>query len=390
MGGELMQLLYDHQIFTWQDYGGISRYFCELMSRFTSDPGIGFRLALRYSQNEHLQQHPELNRVWTNRNVFFSDSRFFSGLQKKMHVNVLNHLFNNQRESVKLLKSQDFDLFHPTYYDLYFLRHLENKPYVLTVYDMIHEVFPDHFGRKDSIQSRKKMLADNAEQIIAISENTKKDIIHYLDIPEDRIQVIYLADSLSGRINADHPTVPCTMNVPEKYLLFVGNRSGYKNFSFLLEALAPVFKKNGKVHLICAGGGAFLKSEREMMRTMNLSTRVHPYPADDETLWFLYKHAYAFVFPSLYEGFGIPVLEAFSSGCPALLSDTSSLPEVGGDAAVYFDPADRDSLTDAIDRILSDEIFRDEMVLKGEKRSKLFSWEKTAEMTKTVYETATE
>jgi len=380
-----MKLLYDHQIFTWQNYGGISRYFCELMYQFTPGPGINFRLALRYSQNEHLYQNPQLNRFWTHRNDFFSNSRFFSTLQKKIHVNALNHIFNNQHESVKQLKAQDFDLFHPTYYDPYFLKHLGKKPYILTIYDMIHEIFRDTFDKNDLMRNWKKTLANNAQQIIAISDNTKKDIVKYLDIPEDKIQVIYLAESLSLTKNADPSNVPSSMRVPEKYLLFVGNRSGYKNFTFLLEALFPVLKKDENLHIICAGGGFFSASEKKLMRKMDVITRIHYYPADNYTLKHVYKNAYAFIFPSLYEGFGIPVLEAFSCGCPALLSNTSSLPEVGGDSALYFDPVDRDSLTNAVELVLHDATLRKDLITKSLERSKLFSWEKTALDTKNVY-----
>ena len=385
-----MKILYDHQIFTWQNYGGISRYFCELMNQFISSPGVDFRLALRYSQNEHLHQNPQVNPFCTQRNDFFSDSRFFSALQKKIHINVLNHIFNNQRESIKQLKGQDFDLFHPTYYDPYFLKHLGKKPYVLTIYDMIHEIFPDAFDKNDLTRNRKKTLADNAKQIIAISDNTKKDIVKYLDIPEDKIQVIYLADSLSQMKNAEFSYVPGSIRVPKHYLLYIGNRSGYKNFSFLIDGLFPVLKKNADLHIVCAGGGYFSNSEKKMIRNMNMVTRIHHYPADDATLQCLYKKAYAFIFPSLYEGFGIPVLEAFSFGCPAMLSSASSLPEVGGDSALYFDPLDRTSLTNAVERILSNGTLRKNLIMKGFERSKLFSWEKTASMTKKVYEIASQ
>ena len=385
-----MKLLYDHQIFTWQNSGGISRYFCELMSQFDPDTGVDFSLALRYSQNEPLHQHPQLNRFWTHRNDFFSDSRFFSGLQKKIHVNVLNHIFNNQRESVKRLKEQDFDVFHPTYYDPYFLKHLVNKYYVLTIYDMIHEKFPDNFDKYDLTGSRKKLLAENAKQIITISGNTKKDIVKYLDIPKDKIQVIYLANALSRVKKTDSSNISVFIKLPKHYLLFIGNRSGYKNFTFLIKALFPVLKTNENLHIVCAGGGYFSDSEKNLIRKMNMVTRVHHYPADDATLQHLYKNAYAFIFPSLYEGFGIPVLEAFSCGCPAVLSNTSSLPEVGGDSALYFDSFNTNSLTNAVERILSDETLRKNLITKGCERSKLFSWEKTAAMTKKVYEIALE
>jgi len=389
-----MKILYDHQIFGKQHFGGISRYFCELMNHFSRDPDIRFRLALRYSQNENLHQLSQLNQFWTKRNDFFSDSLFFTRLQRRLHINVLNHVFNNRQEAVRRLKEQDFDLFHPTYYDPYFLEYLGKRPYILTVYDMTHERNPGNFILKDSTTDWKKKLAENAAAIIAISENTKADITKYLDVNPDRIQVIHLASSLNSENNPGDNTQLTGLygrhSLPEKYLLFIGNRICYKNFKFMIKALGPVFERESDLHLVCAGGGTFSDSERKLMQQMNITSRVHLFPADDITLQQLYLNARAFIFPSLYEGFGIPVLEAFSCQCPAVLSNTSSLPEVGGDAALYFNPDDGESLADAIERILSDEHLREDLITKGSKRAKLFSWEKTVTMTKKVYQAAIE
>jgi glycosyltransferase involved in cell wall biosynthesis len=381
-----MKVLFDHQIFVWQNYGGISRYFCELMSRFSHSPGLDFRVALRYSQNENLRQNSQLNRFWTKRNDFFSDSLVLSRLQKQIHLNVLNHVFSNQRESVIHLKKENFDIFHPTYYNPYFLPYLKKRPSVLTIYDMIHEKFPDDFD--PLTRKRKKILADNASQIIAISENTKADIMNYLNIPENKIHVTYLATSLSPNKRGYNEITADTQQLPAHYLLFVGNRPGYKNFAFLIESLLPIFKANANLSLVCSGGGQFSKAEVKLLRSRNLVSRIHYFPADDITLRRLYTHALAFIFPSLYEGFGIPVLEAFSCGCPVLVSNTSSLPEVAGDAAIYFDPLDKQSLTYQIERILSDDSLRESLIENGFKRSKLFSWEKTAAATKKVYDMA--
>jgi glycosyltransferase involved in cell wall biosynthesis len=255
---------------------------------------------------------------------------------------------------------------------------------------MLHETYPGTFVNQDPTSEWKKILAENATKIIAISEHTKADIIKFLDIDPERIQVIYLASSFNPK-KISRPFGQNTMHSPpEKYLLFLGNRILYKNFRFLIEALVPVFKKNSNLHLVCAGGGQFTQSECRLMRQMKIYSRVHSFPADDTTLQQLYKNAYAFIFPSLYEGFGIPVLEAFSCGCPAVLSNTSSLQEVGGDAALYFDPGNRISLADTIERILSDERTREDLIARGRERVKLFSWEKTAAMTKEVYEAALE
>ena len=386
----VMKILYDFQIFNKQHYGGISRYFCELMDRFSRDPGIDFHLALRYSLNEYLQQQPQLNRFWTRRNDFFTDSLFFTDLQKKIQINALNHIFNNRRESIQRLRERDFDIFHPTYYDPYFLDYLGKTPYILTIYDMIHEQYPGDFDTSDPTSAGKKILAENAKEIIAISENTKTDIVKFLDIDPGKIQVIPLASSFNLENMARQNPVAIKRNFPGKYLLFIGNRFSYKNFTFLVEALFPVFKNNGDLHLICAGGGKFTGPEIKLIRKMDMTSRLHLFPADDATLLHLYRNASAFVFPSLYEGFGLPVLDAFSCGCPALLSNTGSLPEVGGNAALYFDPVDRVSLTAAIGQILSNDTLKEDLRSRGLNRAKLFSWEKTAAMTKKVYEAAIE
>ncbi len=119
---------------------------------------------------------------------------------------------------------------------------------------------------------------------------------------------------------------------------------------------------------------------------MNILHKVHHIKVDDNSLKNLYRNAEAFVFPSLYEGFGLPVLEAFSCGCPAILSNASSLPEIGGDGAIYFDPYDKESITNSIEKVLHDEEFRDNLIQKGYERQKFFSWKKTAASTKKVYE----
>ena len=385
-----MKILFDDQIFTIQHYGGISSYFCELMERFSHDPAIDFRVALRYTLNEPLLSHGELNRYWTHRNDLFSDSRFFSGIQKKVRVNALNHIFRNRAESIRQLKGQDFDLFHPTYYDPYFLAHLGDRPFVLTIYDMILERFSDRYPQEGTVRKGKKLLAEKASRIIAISDSTKKDIIRFLEISEDKIQTIHLASSLSSTQGTGPSPSPMHSNLPERFLLFVGNRPGYKNFPFLIRALHRFFDKEHGLYLVCAGGGGFSEEEMRMIRELGIFSRVLHYPADDATLSYLYAHAIAFVFPSLCEGFGLPILDSFSCGCPALLSNTSSFPEVGGDAALYFDPIDPASLITSVERLLSDEHLREELIVKGRERGKLFSWEKTAAMTREVYESASE
>jgi len=375
-----MKILYDHQIFTWQDYGGISRYFCELMSQYATEPGISFRLALRYSQNDHLRQQPLLNRFWTQRNDFFSDSSGITRFQRGIHINVLNHVFNNQRESVQRLKEQDFDLFHPTYFDPYFLRYLKTKPYVLTVYDMIIELFPDMF-KGDTTAIQKKKVIECATKIIAISENTKTDIIRFYDIDPKKIEVIPLATSLKVNTPDSAPTRP------HKYILFVGNRGTYKNFIFFINSVSSLLCKEKDLTVICAGGGMFSDDEMHLLDDLGIKTQVLYYPIiNDSTLSHLYRNAILFVFPSLYEGFGIPVLEAFSCGCPVAASNCSSLPEVGNESVRYFDPNNSDSIRQVVEDIVHNDSLQESLRKRGYQRLDHFSWEKTARATRNVYD----
>ena len=139
------------------------------------------------------------------------------------------------------------------------------------------------------------------------------------------------------------------------------------------------------VKLVCAGGRGFSDEETEIINQMRISNYVEHKEVNDEILSELYSNALCFVFPSLYEGFGIPVLEAFSCKCPCVLSNTSSLPEVAGDAAVYFDPSDKDSIIYAIECVLVNQSLQQELIEKGTQRLKSFSWSKMKNNTFEVY-----
>ncbi|BBL68635.1 glycosyltransferase family 4 protein [Methanoculleus chikugoensis] len=403
-----MKLLYDHQIFTLQKYGGISRYFCELMGQFSLDPDTEFTLALRKSRNENLRDLYSSSKERLNNDICLYDAQGSPAIQKIIHhglpiirkiacigfpiirkvapIDILNGLRSNQRESVRLLKKQEFDIFHPTYYDPYFTKYLMEKPYVLTVHDMIHELYPDFFSPYDRTEEGKKRLIEGANCIIAVSENTKKDIIKIFDVDPDLIHVVYHGNPFESKINSP---VGSTLNdsyLMKPYLLYVGNREGYKNYIFFIKAMAELLKNDEDLHIYCAGGGPFNLNEMKMLRELDISSKVHFVKTNDYIMRQLYENAQAFVFPSLYEGFGLPILEAFSCGCPAILSNSSSLPEIGVDAACYFDPNDPESLTRRVEEILSDNEYREQCIMKGFERLKFFSWEKTAQETKAVYD----
>ena len=158
----------------------------------------------------------------------------------------------------------------------------------------------------------------------------------------------------------------------------MGNRYTYKNFKKLFEALCPVFETSN-IHLICAGGGPFTDQEKEMIGKHR--DRVHQYSMSDADLQKAYSDALCFVFPSMYEGFGLPVLEAFECGCPVVMSNTSSLPEVGGDAADYFDPMDVESIREAVESVINrgDENRSEEALKKRMEQAGKFTWNKAAD-----------
>lgn len=201
-----------------------------------------------------------------------------------------------------------------------------------------------------------------------------------LNLPASRIDVIPLASTLSPAA-----TAKIDIPLPDKYFLYVGKRNTYKNFFFLLDAMNALPQAANYCYLICAGGGKFTAQERKEIDRLRLSDKIIQMEADDILLAYLYSRAQAFVFPSLYEGFGIPILEAFTCGCPVLASNRSCLPEVGGDAARYFDPANVSSLVEVLAELQGDKTPADDMRTRGYNRLKLFSWDNTSLKTIETY-----
>jgi len=353
-----MKVLYDHQIFSTQIYGGISRYFIELMKNF---------------DNYYLKQLSD-----------FSCKSFLKNYDFKKRDRIINYI--NIIVSKNIISKREYDIFHPTYYDPYFLDYIGKKPFVLTIYDMIHEVLTNYFHCNDRVSEYKKLLALKADKIITISENTKEDIIKFYNISEKKIKVIYLASSLT-EFNMDKiNNVNIKHKLPKKFILYVGSRWGYKNFYNFIKAISLLLKNDRNLFIVCAGGGFFNEDEKEFLKSLSIQNKIFQLQVDDEGLQVLYKNALVFVFPSLYEGFGIPVLESFTCGCPVICSKTSSLPEVAGDAAVYFEPESELSILNSVQKVIYNNNLRSQLAHKGSQRVKEFSWEKTSKKTKKIYE----
>jgi glycosyltransferase involved in cell wall biosynthesis len=236
---------------------------------------------------------------------------------------------------------------------------------------MIHELFPRQFEDADILIQEKRETICNADKIIAISENTKKDIVNILNVAPEKIEVIYHGNSFYPSKHKNR------LSLPFRYFLFVGDRTFYKNFSLLLKAFAQIQAQEKDLYLICTGK-SFSKAESEQISQLNLSESIMHISADDRDMEELYSRALFFVFPSLYEGFGLPILEAFACGCPIALSNTSCFPEIAGDAGCYFDPYDVDSIVYSCLQLINDEVKRKRLISRGKERLKLFSWNKTA------------
>lgn len=364
-----MKILYDHQIFGMQKFGGISRYFAELFDVFQKDETISVSLLI--SENNYAKQLPTFYF-----NIKGSNSlKFFKYL-----CQIINEL-----KTLSALLFHRWDIFHPTYYNPYFLKLFPRIPYVVTVHDMIHEKFPKKFHRRDFTSKWKREIVENAKKIIAVSESTKKDLIELFDIPAEKITVIYHGNSIVPHNNSDK-TILEKLGTTGKYLLFVGQRGGYKNFHTFIDEVSPIIRSSEALKLLCVGGGTFSAHEKDFLSTNNISHRVVQVNVSDSELATLYSNAELFVFPSLYEGFGIPILEAFACGCPVACSNKTSLPEVGGDAVALFDPTENGSIRKTIESVLEDTRYRNSLISRGYERVAEFTWKKTAEETKAVYE----
>lgn len=363
-----MKILFDTQIFDWQLNGGISRYFFELFKSLDVNRQITPLFHCKHSYNSYIQ-----NTKWL-KTAPFAKSIHFSG--KLSAIKLINQRINRSWSN-RLLKKGDFDIFHPTYYDPYFLRDLGSKPFVLTVYDLTNEKFNDHSSLTKKVLCWKNELISRASHIIAISDNTRRDVIEYYNLAPEKVTTVYLSGGFATDLVLAQ-TLPEMENVPPDYVLFVGSRLGYKNYNAFVKELAPILKEHN-LSLVTAGGGQFSATEKKLHTELGISKQVYSVPnASDHLLVQLYKKARVFVFPSLYEGFGLPVLEAMQCGCPTLLSNNSSLPEVGGAAACYFDPFKEGDLQIQLAGLLSDSSYQAQLRKEETAQLARFSWELTA------------
>lgn len=295
----------------------------------------------------------------------------------------------------KVLWSQIFlplNLFIHKNIDVYFspahyLPSYCSVPQIVTIHDLAYLYFPNDFIKKDLWQLKNwtNFSIKKASQIIAVSKTTKKDIIKNYEINEDKISVVYNGYERQAR-KLDINNLDLNKNLKIKiknYILFVGTIQPRKNLEVLIEAFYKFVQTNNDFKLVIVGKKGWLYNGIfEKVKMMKLESKIifTNHVSDQELIWY-YKNAFCLVLPSLYEGFGIPVLEAMSYNCPVIASFSSSLPEIGSDASLYFDPKKSDDLLEKLKSLQDNNKLREGLIIKGRKRIKDFSWKKCAQET---------
>lgn len=355
-------VLFSGDVFVAQTHGGVSRYFSELYRGLLAC-GIRSRVAAPLHWNAHLAALSENN----NRTSRWAPNSRATIRGAKILADATART---------LLRSRWRDaIYHPTNYSA--VRPPSNTKAVVTVYDMIHELFPSMFAKPQKNTLAKRWWCDRAQLIIAISETTREDLLSLLPVAPDKIVVIPLG------VQAVPPAQRPTSERP--FFLYVGPRRGYKNFDVVLKALALSSGPDAST-LVTYGGPPLDLHDHQRMAALGVEDRVQWRSGDDFLLAAHYRDAIALLYPSRYEGFGLPVLEAMAAGCPVVASDTGALREVGGEAPVFFDPDEPEDLLRAMVRIESDVGLRAWCTAAGLRRAEPYQWQRTVEATVAAYQ----
>ncbi len=362
-----MKIAYDFQAFS-QRYGGVALYFSKLVTHINLTL-VKARIFSPIFQNRYVHTlSPEM-----------VEGKFLDQYpyKSKRIIWKLNQVLSSSK-----ISSWHPDIYHQTYYQ-YNPPSLGEKARVITIYDMIHELFPESFLPNDPTPNLKIKAIENADHVVCISECTRNDLIRLVGIDEKKITCIYLGVDPVMQL-LEYSSIFGELYKP--YLLYVGARSGYKNFLRLLNAYASSVRLKKDFNLIIVGGGPLTKNEKQAILNLHLlPDQVVAIDADHTQINALYQHASALVYPSLYEGFGLPPLEAMSNGCPVVVSNVASMPEVIGNAGVYFDPYRIDDIALAIEQVVYSDTRSEELRSIGYQKVSLFTWDRCARETLNVY-----
>lgn len=363
-----MKILYDYRTFKVQKFGGVSRLFSELAKHSISDEMIDVKVAAGFHGNEHLHEVEKMAKQMVK-----GCYGPFSLSQNKA-IGAINQIyFQNYAQKWKP------DICHFTMAKN--MKIPRGTKTVMTIHDMVHELFPIGEGGCPIFKERKKNLAANVDGIICVSENTKRDMMEILNVTDKKIRVVYNGNSLAG-------VAPSSGFAPAyPYYLFVGGRGAHKNFPIGLKAFAKLIQVEefSDYRIICFGGGELTDIELGLIKELKLEGKVIQLGGSDVELVELYSKAIAHIYPSRYEGFGIPPLEAMSVGCPVIASNASSMPEVVGEGGYLFSPDSVEELVQGM-TLVNDESERAGMIEKGTQQAAKFSWARCYKETVEFYE----
>lgn len=351
-----MRIFYDGYINQLQKAGGVNRYFAEIISRLPA--AVQPTLFGAVPPALHAPKHARLRHVAPP-----PLSRF---LKKPIHF-----------------WASSFQIVHPTYYHL--TSPLEwsgiRAPVVLTVYDFVFSKFASHYDRSAKLLQAQQEAISRADLILCISHSTRADLLERFPDCEDRSVVTHLAATVPSARDSARAH-------PKRYLLFVGARVFYKNFDLAVQTV-QLLRKNGEdVHLVVAGP-PWTDAEKAFLAEQKVGDSVHIWNfPDDERLAVLYRDAEALIYPSQYEGFGLPPLEAMTLATPVLALKSSSLPEVIGRGGILIDPQEStpESFARAATSILQDASFRNQLASAAKAQAAGFHWDRTAAETIAAYE----
>jgi glycosyltransferase involved in cell wall biosynthesis len=356
-------VLYDGKAFFRHRRSGVTRYLGELIHEFRAHPDLGVDpvTPYRWVANSHLA---EGSRGYTQ-----------IPLPGRLRPAVLERL--NARRIRR--GSGGADLVHYSLYEVPALETWQAPRRVCTIYDFTFEHFPEFLEWSDHLEA-KELFIDQCDALICISQATHDDLIRFhpkLDKPS------FVVPLGVGQEFLD-PEPARIRGLPDRYLLYVGNRHPHKNVDLLLRAFAEICSRHPDLHLVLAG--AYLPAETVRLQELGIAGRTVRMRVSDRQLPWLYHRAEAFVFPSRYEGFGLPVLEAMAAGAPVAMSTAPALLELGSDVALFFDPDDQEALADRIERLISDPTLAERMRGEGRRRAGEFTWRRTAELTVAAYD----
>jgi glycosyltransferase involved in cell wall biosynthesis len=301
-----------------------------------------------------------------------------------------NYSFREQIHVPWVLRRERPDVYHAPHYVLPAAVRCRS---VVTIHDCIHLMFPQYLPNRAAYAYARASMwaaARRSSRILTVSEASKRDILDLFNVRPEKIVVVYNAidEHFSAAPSDEHVArIRERFQLDHKFVLYVGNIKPHKNLVRLIEAFSQLRRTHDDLKLLIIGDEI---SKLPALRRAVHSHKLHKYVRflgylKDDTLAVLYRLASVFVFPSLYEGFGLPAVEAMASGTPVVTSNVSSLPEVTGDAAVLVDPYDVESIGNGIRRVLDDPQFAEELRLKGLKRAREFSWARSVEKTRRVY-----